>query len=146
MTAHTVEPVLQFTLYLPEQIFLLNIQRAVDDRFGNNIDGLQYRVCLVATTIKDRIKVYTTLNLAQIFLQYLFIDVQVLSCLTCVQRVTALLLTQVTKQKQRISIQISCNCTQMLPFWLSLLRIGVQIDAIDACQETQFRQQLIDAH
>src|SRR6266700_4300960 len=76
--AHAIEPVLPLTLDLPQHILFVDLQRAVDDGFGDNVYRLEDRMRLVAAPVKDRVKVHALLNIAQVLLQihiqHLFTD------------------------------------------------------------------------
>src|SRR5579884_894120 len=104
-TTHSVKPFLQLALQLPEQVVLLNIERAIDNSPCHNIDRLEYRMRLIPTVIEFRVEVYTLLNLTHIFLQNHFVDAEIVFRISWKERITTLLFAQVAKQIERIGLQ-----------------------------------------
>ncbi len=100
---------------------------------------------LPAALIKSGEQVYALFDFAHICLQYFCIDAQVAFRIGGAERIAAIatfLLVQVAKQQQRVGIEVAGNGAEMLPFRLPSLRVGIQVDGIQACQQPELALKL----
>src|SRR5437764_843139 len=93
LAPYSIHPVFDLTLNLPEKIFWVDIERAVNNSPGGDIHRFQDGMRLIATLIKDCVEIYAACDFAftHFFLRNTFKDSQVEPNITAIGRINAIL-------------------------------------------------------